>query len=217
MARTLTFYQNYYRDEHLPELYSFATPHKNEGLTIHFENTVISSLVPPVDTDLVGVASWRLRRKRADCIRTSGELTEEKLTTWDYDVAVLTPRSASHKPLVMAEHWHGLEWKRAIDHLRGFIKIPTELKHIIYENHFVADTALYRHYVLSALRPAMAYMEEHPGVYLAPGNYARRKSPEEAKIIKDMLGLDDWPIGVFVLERLFSIWIHYQDVKVVPL
>lgn len=217
MARSITFYQNHYRDEQLQELYPFATPNKNDGLTVHFENSVIADLVPKVDTDLVSVCSWRLRAKRADCIRTTGELTEEKLCTYDYDVAVLTPRSPTHDVLGMAAHWHGLNWDRALNKLRDFIRVPTTLKHVIYENHFAADTALYRHYVLSTLIPAMAFMEAHPAVYLASGHYAHRKSPAEAAIIKDRLGLNDWPIGVFVLERLFSIWLQYQDVKVIPL
>jgi len=212
--RSLKFLQIYYKDEHFLELYKFATPVRTWRLSDYFENSVIANTVPNIHTvDLIGVCSWRLKAKRQDSIRTSGELTEEKLRTLDYDVAILTPRSNNHKPMSNAETWHHPHWTPAIEHLRKEFQIPKEVTHTIYENHFVARADMYKHYVTHWLRPVMSYMDQHPEVYRAPSGYAKYKTEEERQIVKAKLGLEDWPIGVFILERLFSIYLECQFVK----
>jgi hypothetical protein len=217
--RTLNFYQVTYKHEHYTELYDFALPWYNNNLNEFFENWVISSLVPTLESELIGICSWRLKAKRQDSIRTKGELTEEVLRTLDYDVAILTPRSNNHRPLEAAKTWHYPHWTPAIERLRDLIKIPQEVTHTIYENHFVADLDLYQDYVSRYLRPAIAFMKENPDVFRAPSGYAKYKTEAERLIIKEKLGLDDWPIGVFVLERLFSIYLQNEKkhVKVIPL
>jgi len=213
--RTLQFYQIFYKEEHVYELYPFACPLYNGDLDDFFENKVIAECVPFVTapTELVGICSWRLKAKRQDSIRTKGPLTEEALRTLDYDVAILTPRSNNHKPMSNAETWHNPHWTPAIDHLRKEFQIPKEVTHTIYENHFVARADMYKHYVTHWLRPVMSYMDQHPEVYRAPSGYAKYKTEEERQIVKAKLGLEDWPIGVFILERLFSIYLECQFVK----
>lgn len=217
--RTLEFHQIIYYELQKFDLYDFATVFTNGDLTEFFENTVISEVVPNAVSDLVSVCSWRLKAKRQDSIRTKGPLTEETLRTLDYDVAILTPRSNNHRPLEAAKTWHYPHWTPAIERLRDLIKIPQEVTHTIYENHFVADRELYQDYVLRYLRPAIAFMKENPGVFRQPSGYAKYKTEAERLIIKEKLGLDDWPIGVFVLERLFSIYLQNEKkhVKVIPL
>ncbi len=217
--RSLSFIQIGYKLDHVDEMYDFAIPWINDSLDDFFENTVIDLVVPPRETDLIGVCSWRLKAKRQDSIRTKGPLTEETLRTLDYDVAILTPRSNNHRPLEAAKTWHYPHWTPAIERLRDLIKIPQEVTHTIYENHFVADRELYQDYVLRYLRPAIAFMKENPGVFRQPSGYAKYKTEAERLIIKEKLGLDDWPIGVFVLERLFSIYLQNEKkhVKVIPL
>lgn len=217
--RSLEFYQIYYKEEQVDEMYEFAWPMFNSDLTDFFENEIIADLLPHAGFDLVGICSWRLKAKRQDSIRTKGPLTEETLRTLDYDVAILTPRSNNHRPLEAAKTWHYPHWTPAIERLRDLIKIPQEVTHTIYENHFVADRELYQDYVLRYLRPAIAFMKDNPGVFRAPSGYAKYKTESERLIIKEKLGLDDWPIGVFVLERLFSIYLQNEKkhVKVIPL
>ncbi len=217
--RTLQFLQIFYNADQVPDMYSFAVPFYNDSLTEFFENDVISGVIPALSCDLLSVCSWRLKAKRQDSIRTKGELTEEVLRTLDYDVAILTPRSANHRPLEAAKTWHYPHWTPAIERLRDLIKIPQEVTHTIYENHFVADRDLYQDYVSRYLRPAIAFMKENPEIFRAPSGYAKYKTEGERKIIKEKLGLDDWPIGVFVLERLFSIYLQNEKkhVKVIPL
>lgn len=220
--RALQFMQIHYEWHQLDELYPFTTNAIfNPDLTEFFENDIIASHIPGVQDciDIVGICSWRLKAKRQDSIRTKGPLTEETLRTMDYDVAILTPRSNNHRPLEAAKTWHYPHWTPAIERLRDLIKIPQEVTHTIYENHFVADRELYQDYVLRYLRPAIAFMKENPDVFRAPSGYAKYKTEAERLIIKEKIGLDDWPIGVFVLERLFSIYLQNEKkhVKVIPL
>jgi hypothetical protein len=216
MARSLTFYQIYYEDSQLGELYPFAKPFKNETLTPYFENSVIAQLVPQCDTDLISVCSWKLRAKRIDCSRQllNRPLEYERIVNEDYDIAVLTPRSSSHKALHMAAHWHKEAWVNAINDLRGFIKVPKEVTTAIYENHFIATRSVYAAYVADCLSPVMQYARDR-SAYYADSGYVRRKTPEEAARYMELTGRKDWPILPFILERLFSIWIEGQKLKIV--
>lgn len=213
MASELDFYQIYYREEQQKEFYPFAIPYYNEKLTDYFENSVISELVPKSDAKRISVCSWRLRAKRKGLFRVAEEIDYQSLID-DYDVAILTPRSPSHKPLFMANIWHGKAWTNAIAELRKFIKVPKELKHIIYENHFVADSSLYKSYVTDCLNPCIDFMSTR-SVFFADANYVSRKSAQEVADFRAKTGRNDWAIAPFILERLFAIWINDKGFKVV--
>jgi hypothetical protein len=243
MAQSLAFYQIYYRDDQRGELYDFAVPYFNDGLSVHFENDVISHLVPKLDADLIGVASWRLRKKRGDSqigLGNSLHLSEEKIIFSGADVCILTPRSPIHKMLIAAESWHGVAWVEAFNVFKGFlrsigIKVNGELRHAIYENHFIAKKDIYHEYVEKVLRPSIQFMEDYDKevtltyevngqkvtdterLFLFPSKYIhlKRNSPE-VQIVPQKLGLKDYPIGVFILERLFSIWINDKNLNVKP-
>src|SRR5688572_17754139 len=134
----LDFYQIYYKDEQLPELYPIAIPYKNNTLTPYFENSVIADLVPTLNAEYISVCSWRLRKKRGEgpseiILKGDTALTKEKIFESEFDVAVLTPRSSRHKPLVMAFDWHGEAWSTAFKVFKSFlsnhlnVKLPDEL------------------------------------------------------------------------------------------
>ena len=206
----IDFYQIYYKDEQLSELYDFAIPYKNLTLTPYFENSVICELVPKSTADKICVASWRLRQKRKNLFRIKENID---LTDQDYDIAILTPRSPSHKPLVMARHWHNPAWDIAITELKKFIKVPKEIT-AIYENHFIASKDIYQRYISDCLQPCIDFMSSN-SVFLLDSGYAKNKPAEEVLKYRELTGRNDWPIGVFVLERLFSIWIAKQNFKIV--
>lgn len=216
----LKFYQIYYDDSQTTELYSFAHPYKNQTLTPFFENSVIVDLVPTLEADLISVCSWALRRKRGDCpIQLQGrKLTKEKILQVDFDVAVLTPRSPRHKPMLMASHWHGTAWDNAIKKLREFMTVPKELNNTIYENHFITRGDLYKEYVDTCLSPVMDFMGRHD-VFFADSGYIHkiRRDPDKIARVQKALRRNDWPIAPFILERLFSIWIDDKDLKVIIL
>lgn len=226
---SLDFYQIYYNDEQLSELYPIAVPYKNNKLTPHFENSVISDLVPTLKADYISVCSWRLKKKRGDgwtqvILNSEPSITKEKIFQNDFDVAVLTPRSHRHKPLAMALQWHGEAWDSAFKVFKSFlsshlnIKLHDELTHSIYENHFIAKREIYHDYVKFYLRPAINFIESEPVFRLPSGYIKRKKAQSEIDHITPILkgwGLSDYPIGVFILERLFSIFIEGRNYKVV--
>ena len=226
--KTLDFYQIIFDESQRQKCYPFAKVYFNETLTNYFENDVIQRLVPNSQADLIGVCSWRLAQKRGDSttpmvLKGDLSLSEEKILSHDFDIAVLTPRSNRHQPLSMASQWHGKAWDDAFlvfkeDFLKPLgINIKGELQKAVYENHFIAKRGIYHEYVSECLRPAIAFMDER-GVFLADSGYVRKKrDPKEIKAYQEKSGRLDWPIGVFVLERLFSIWINGKNYHIIDL
>jgi hypothetical protein len=217
MADKIAFYQIYFKDEQKKEMYDFAIPYFNEVLTDYFENSVISEVVPKCNADFISVCSWRLKKKRGDCFRLPDKtLTLEKIETSDFDIAILTPRSPTHNVMAMASHWHGRSWDDAISDLRQFIKVPKDIKHAIYENHFIARGDIYKAYVTDCLLPCIDYMSTRD-VYFADSGYRTRKTHEQVLEYQAKTGRSDWPISTFILERLFSIYINDKNYNVINL
>lgn len=234
IKKTIDFFQIYYKEDHLAKLYSFAKPVYNQTLTSYFENSVIASLVPTSSADLISVASWRLKQKRKAIssnriLKTVGgtELTLERILSNEFDVAILTPRASEHKMLSMASHWHGKVWTDSFMLLSSFlhddlgIEIPEELAHPIYGNHFVATKHIYHNYVQSCLIPTINFMKNSEDIFIQSAGYrAIKESSGDFAAIADYevaSGRQDWPIGVFLLERLFSLWINNKGFYVINL
>jgi hypothetical protein len=234
LETSLDFFQIYYKKDQLPKLYSFAKRVYNQTLTPYFENSIIASLVPSSDANLISVASWRLKQKRGTfpsktVLNGTGffELTKERILSTEFDVAILTPRLPDHKMLFMARHWHGKAWINSFSLLSSFltedlgIKVPIELTFPIYENHFIAKGEIYRDYVRSCLIPVIHFTESQGDVFTQDAGYRAQK--EGTGDIEGIIeyekasGRSDWAIGVFLLERLFSIWINEKDLHVINL
>lgn len=228
---TLQFWQIYFKDEQLPTLYPFATPYNNEGkLTGYFENSVIAELVPQSTADLIGVCSWRLKEKRNESStpfilskRAGGvDLTEERILSTPFDVAVLTPRNDHHKPLLNASQWYGKAWVDAFVVFKRWlrsdlnIKVPDELTTAIYENHFIAKRDIYQSYVRDCLVPALAFVASDP-VFMADSGYGKRIGARRLIEYQNKTGRKDYMIAPFILERLFSIWIEGKGFLTIPL
>lgn len=230
-GKSLEFYQIYYKDDQLKSLYDFTIPHYNPTLTPYFENSVIASLVPKAKADLVAICSWRLKSKRGDSsteiiLKRAGhfELTKEHIVASDFDIAVLTPRSPTHKPLAMAANWHGKAWVDAFRTLKIFLhthklcKVPDELTNTIYENHFIAKWEIYSDYVSQCLIPVLDFVGKEE-VFSADSGYLQKKRNDQEAIAdyQKVSGRNDWPIAPFILERLFSIWIEGKGFKIINL
>src|SRR5690349_8266010 len=229
--KTLDFFQIYYKEEHTRKLYDFAQPVYNQTLTPYFENSVIASIVPTSNADFISVVSWRLKQKRSGfpsktILKKTGcfELTKEQILSKEFDVAILTPRLPEHKMLFMAQHWHGQSWIDSFDLLSSFlrknleIEIPVELTYPIYGNHFIARGEIYRDYVQSCLIPTIHFMEKEESVFNRDAGYRGQKEMigdfEAISDYEKNSGRKDWMIGVFLLERLFSIWINAKHFRV---
>lgn len=210
-------HQIYYKNEHLQKLLPYSIPYKNEGLTIFFESDPIAKLVKATKADKIGVCSWKLAVKMKSGIPFRTPLTEEVLNS-DYQVLSLTKNSTRHQMLGMANVWH----KDFINTIRllwsklGY-KMPGEAKQPVYQNHYVAQSHIYKRYVNEFLSPAMELTlkdEELNAKMTQPSGYGRLSRDSDVKSVKEKLGMDDYPIAPFILERCPSLWFDLNRIKV---
>lgn len=219
MAGEVRLYQIYFKEDQKGNLYDFATPYFNEGLTVFFENEVISKIIPTETSEKVGICSWQLRQKVGSGVPMRQPFTKEVIE-WDYDVLSLGRQQKDHPMLSMMERWHtgsretlAQIWSALGKHL------PNEPKHPIYSNHFMCRTDIYKEYVSDFLIPAMQIMENDEEIrkrcyedsnYFKlvrdPGGYGRR--------IKEKLNMDYIPLHTFLLERCFSCWINDKRLNI---
>jgi len=126
----------------------------------------------------------------------------------------------------MGAHWFGNVWDEALLVLSRFLRkelrinMPEELRYAIYENHFIARGPLYREYVHSCLDPVMKFMQQEP-IFSQPSGYRKHKERmaefNQINHYQEATGVNDWIIGVFLLEHLFSTWINDKNLNVVIL
>ena len=211
------FFQIYYKDEQLPHLYPFAIPYKNEGLTIYFENDCIAKVVKATTAEKVGVCSWKLASKMKIRVGMRKPLTVEALES-DYQVLSLTQNSSRHQMLAMANAWHKefiptikLLWSKL-----GY-KMPGEAKQPVYQNHYSAKSHIYKRYVNEFLSPSMELTlkdEELNEKMTQPSGYGKLSREADVKSVKEKLGMIDYPISPFILERCPSLWFDLNRIKV---
>lgn len=218
MAGEVDFYQIYFKESQLPDLYPFAKPFLNEKLTVFFENSVIRTIVLRSEAQKIGVCSYSLKKKIGHGVPLKAEFTESALLA-DYDVLSLGRKQPEHKMLFRMENWHpgSRETLEKIFEYLGYPK-PIEPKDSIYQNHFVARAEIYKEYVTTFLIPAMFVMVEVPEIAkrcMEDSLYYRLKTePGYPKLIKERLGMDYVPMHPFLLERCFSLWINPHRLKV---
>ena len=210
-------YQIFYKDEHKNKLYPFAKPYLNQGLTIFFENEVIRKLVPESQSEKIGVTSWKLHEKMRNRVGMRQPLTLEVLNS-DFEVLSFTKNSLKHQMLSMANIWHPdfmktirLLWQK-LD-----FKIPGEVKQPIYQNAHVSKSEIYKDYVENFLGPAMDLIlvdEELNKLMLQPSGYGALNRGSDLRSVKAKLGLDDYPLCPFILERCYSLWLTMKKINV---
>lgn len=221
MAETISFTQIYWDDSQLAQMYPFATPYKNETLTPFFENSIIAEVVPKTTADRIAVCSWNLRQKhRAFSIPPIGEITLERLLG-DYDVFAFTKNTNQHQALAAMNVWHPGS-RELLGRICGGagVKFPNEVEKPIYQNAFCAKGEIYKAYVKEALIPAMEVMEQDPLIAIEcwqDSQYYKLKEPNAAfsQRVKKYLGTDFCPMHTFLLERLFSVWIHGKGLNII--
>lgn len=210
-------YQIYYKDEHKPKLLPFSIPYKNEGLTIYFENDPIAKLVKATTAYKIGVTSWKLADKMRIRVGMRGALTQQVLDS-DFEILSLTKNGSRHQMLAMANAWHPsflptikLLWEKL------GLKIPGEAKNPIYQNHFLAKTSIYRDYVDNFLIPAMELSEkdeELNKLMTQPSGYGKLSRGCDLRSVKAKLGLDDYPLAPFILERSPCLYFQLKGYKI---
>lgn len=211
--------QIYFEDWQKNTCYPFADLHYNEGLTIFFENSVIKDVVLATKSEKIAVCSWQLREKLKWYIGTPRELTLEVLAS-DYDVLTMTRNTKYHKMLSAAALWHP-GFLKTFDKMLSTIGVtrPHEVRMPIYQNHFSARTEIYQDYVKEYLSPAMAAIMSDKELYelaTVDSGYSKLKRDNivTAEYLMKKIGMPYFPLAPFLLERLFSIYIHNKRINV---
>jgi hypothetical protein len=210
-------HQIYYDESQKQEIFSFGIPYYNEGLTIFFENAIIKDVVLASKAEKVGVCSWKLKDKMRKRVGLRQPLTQQALES-DYQVLSFTRNSQRHGMLAMANTWHPhflttikLLWEKL-----GY-KMLGEAKNPIYQNHYAAKTEIYKDYVQSFLIPAMKLTEndeELNKMMLQPSGYGKLQRNCDLKSVKEKLGMSDYPLSPFILERCPSLWYQMKGVQI---
>lgn len=205
-------FQIYYREQQKKEVYPFAIPYYNEGLTIFFENELIRRLVPTAQSDKVAVVSWKLSQKMRYATLTPQMLEK------DFQVLSFTKNGREHKMIAMANTWHPkfLPALKLLFDKMG-LGIPRETKNPIYQNHHMSKTDIYKRYVSEFLSPAMDLItndQKLNEIMLEQSNYGILSRDADLKSVKSKLGLDYYPLCPFVLERCYSLWLDMHRIPV---
>jgi hypothetical protein len=142
----------------------------------------------------------------------------EKDINGDYQVLSLTRNSKKHQMLAHLYHWHPksreamtLLWSKL-----GY-KLPGEAKNPIYQNAFLAKTEIYRDYVDNFLSPAMKLITEDQELNLlmiSPSGYGKLSREADLKSVKEKLGLMDYPLAPFILERCASLFFQMKGYQI---
>lgn len=213
----IEFHQIIYDERQRSKLYDFAIPYFNEDLTIFFECSVIAKLVTESKADKIGVFSWKLKEKVSNRVGMRGPVTLEALSG-DYEVLSLTRNSSRHCMLAAANAWHAdfiptitLLWEKL-----GY-KIPREAKSPIYQNAFLGKREVYLDYVNNFLIPAMELTDTNEEVrnkMIQPSGYGRLNRHADLKRVKQKLGMDDYPLSCFILERCPALYFQMKGYKI---
>lgn len=210
-------HQIWYEERQKSKLLPFALPYYNEGLTIFFENTPIRKLVTETKAYKIGVCSWKLADKMRIRVGMRGALTQQVLDS-DFCILSLTKNSSRHTMLANANAWHPgfMQTIRLLWEKLG-LKIPGEAKNPIYQNHFLAKTSIYRDYVDNFLAPAMELTEkdeELNKLMTQPSGYGKLSRGCDLRSVKAKLGLDDYPLAPFILERSPCLYFQLKGYKI---
>ncbi len=196
------------------------TPMLNEDCTVYFENSVIASEVSEGmhrDCEYFGVVSWNLRKKitstlgpRTNIRAFDSRSFEEKLLKTKPDIMGFS-QYAPHDPVNHFNCIHaGLEkhFKEVCKWL-GLAWAPEIWNHVFYSNHFVAKSEIYERYVNEFLNPAIKVMDGMPEL-MGNSGYPR-PLPIELRV---KFGVSHYTWHTFILERLFSYFVHLNKFNV---
>ncbi len=211
-----------YDDSQRAACYPFTKIYFNHALTIFFENTVIVEVVSSSQADKIAVCSWKLKEKMKWYIGRPRTLTEEVLNS-EYDVLSFTKNTEHHRMLASADKWHPgfINTMKKLTQKIG-VSMPGEVKIPIYQNHFSARREIYQDYVKTYLTPAIDAMKndsELNKLAMVDSKYSvlDKASDEKLDSLEEKIGIRYYPMAPFILERLFSVYVHNHKIKVTHL
>lgn len=208
-----------YDEKQKEKCYPFADIHFTESLTVFFENYWIAKFVEEAESEKIAVCSWKLRDKLRWYIGRPRELTQELLES-DYQVLSFTKNTKYHRMFEAANAWHP-GFMTVFDKILAKIGVsrPGEIKIPIYQNHFAAKTSIYKDYVQNYLSPAMDCIstnDEINALAMLDSKYSDL-THQSGEMLKEKLGISYYPLIPFLLERLFSVYVHNKKIEVTHL
>ncbi len=205
-----------YREDQRQHCYQFARVYFNEKLKMFYENAVISEIVSETKAKNIAVCSWKLRQKMRWYVGKPREITKELLNS-DYEVISFTRNSEKHDMLAAANVWHP-GFVTVFDKMLEIIgkKRPWgRLKYPINQNHFSARADIYKKYVSEWLQPAMnALAGPMIDEAMADSCYHKLVNDVDPGYLQKHLGVPYTPMAPFLLERLFSVFVQMENIKV---
>lgn len=210
--------QLYFEDSQKVHTYPFARLVNTGGLTVFFENYWIEKLVPEAKSEKIAICSWQLKLKLKTYIGMRRQFSEEVLNS-DYDVLALTKNTKYHQTLQAADAWHP-GFLATFDKILSKIGVsrPHEVKIPIYQNHHSSRTEIYQDYVKNYLSPAMDCIKNDPEINADAMRDSKYSKPTvSSEYLMQQIKVPYYPLIPFLLERLFSVYIHNHKINVTHL
>ena len=174
-----------------------------------FEYNVI--LNTEIVSDYTGFFSWKFRAKTGMNKRVLFNLLTDN-HYWNYEVINLCePLPKPYLEFSETNHPGFMELFTAICGDLG-LKV-SEAKHTIYSNFFIAKKEVFIAYQ-NLLRQAVELLE---GKYKEQAWNDSGYKALTSERLKEVTGLDYYPMHTFILERLMSVWIDNKGIKTLNL
>lgn len=160
-----------------------------------------------VDTDYLGIFSYKFPYKTGLSKKLVEKLfLEVSKTEGNYDVLGLASTMFKNNYLEFTEEYHpgfmGL-FELVCKDLNLEVKEP---KNIVYSNFFLAKKQIYIKFVTEIVKPTIELMEtKYKDLAWKDANYIAGLKGDK---LKEMTGLEYYPMHVFVLERMLSMWLE---------
>lgn len=205
----LTCYQIYYSMETakncFPETSWWRWWDNTGKVSPFFENAVIKEIISAgyTNADYIGIFSHAAGYKitfKENGLEFNPENLRKVVLEYGADFYSFQKRRQQKNIILQAEHYHkGItDMTRKILDKIGY-ELPSKLDKIVLFNHFVARREVYERYVEEMLIPAMDVMAMMPELN---ENAGYKSTPPK--------GMTHWPYHPFILERLPSVWLHYN-------
>lgn len=227
-----TVYQIYFQEKQLEKLkveFPDYIPYLNAECSVFFESAVIRDLIQnkaaQFGSDYFAVVSYKLKEKLGYTMKekwksipnianhSTVEFTPEgfemELKKHRPDVMSFQ-RHPPHDPVMFANSFHpnfSNYFKKIMSDI-GYSWAPTRFDDVFYCNFFAARSEIYADFVNKMLAPAMDVMKRMPELMensrypsILPGNLIER------------FGIAHYPYHPFLCERMFSFYVHINNLK----
>lgn len=174
-----------------------------------FEYNVI--LNTPIVSDYTGFFSWKFRAKTGMNKRVLFNLLKEK-NYKEYEVINLCePLPKPYLEFSESNHKGFMDLFTSI--CMDLNLIVKEPKHVIYSNFFIAKKEIFIEYQILIKKAIELLDTKYMGQAWEDSGYNALKK----ELLKEVTGLDYYPMHTFILERLISVWIDNKGIKTLDL